>query len=72
MRSPAEDVRFPLTGFDGALAAPAAPCRCPACGAWLDSGDDFLFFPRPCPGADPAAPPIPVGCSRCLRRRPVF
>ncbi len=46
MQNPAEDLRFPLTGYDGGLAAPAVPCRCPVCGAWLDSGDDFLFFPR--------------------------
>lgn len=73
MQNPAEDLRFPLTGYDGGLAAPAVPCRCPVCGAWLDSGDDFLFFPRPRPGERPRpARPLPVGCSRCLRRRPVF
>ena len=48
-----------LTGYDAGLAAPVEPQRCPICGAWLDSGDDFLML-------DAAG--WAAGCSRCLRR----
>ena len=48
-----------LTGYDGGLAAPVTPQRCPVCGAWLDSGDDYLLL-------DGAG--RPAGCGRCLRR----
>ena len=51
--------RMSLTGYDGGLAAPLVPQRCPVCGAWLDSGDDFLLL-----GAAGRC----AGCSRCLHR----
>ena len=48
-----------LTGYDGGLAARVVPQRCPVCGAWLDSGDDFLLLDER---------GRPAGCGRCLRR----
>ena len=42
--------------------------RCPICGAYLDSGDDFVYIDAD--GKDYNKSDI-SGCSRCLRRVPV-
>lgn len=76
---PMQWARFPLTGYDGGLAAEVEWGRCPLCGAVLDSAEDAVWLyrqrgggqgPQPRGLLPQAWPPQAAGCSSCLVRVP--